>query len=179
MTSKHLDRLSILIHGDTGRARQRQAAAMQGFGVHDISHSSRLATFTQLVAARAYDIIFINPESLAGLHEAVAVARDRSVSATPYAVVFAFFTLPSKETVKRAIHLGVDGVSSTNFTAEVLWKQIAHFTNNSRTFMRTGSYFGPDRRRTKTIHYGGVERREQAPRRGVRDTAEDHYVTSF
>ncbi len=62
--------------------------------------------------------------------------------------------------VIEARNLGINEFLAKPFTANKLYSRIKSVIENDRQFVDIESYFGPDRRRDRTIAYEGQERRK-------------------
>jgi DNA-binding response OmpR family regulator len=61
--------------------------------------------------------------------------------------------------VKTARDNGVSSFLAKPMSAESLYKRIANLVEDHRPFIRSGDFFGPDRRFNATAPFGGNERR--------------------
>jgi DNA-binding response OmpR family regulator len=65
-----------------------------------------------------------------------------------------------KKRVVAARDAGVTEFLAKPISAKALYQRIVNIVVNPRPFIKTRSYFGPDRRRNVNLNYAGVERRK-------------------
>ncbi len=69
---------------------------------------------------------------------------------------------------------GVNEFLTKLFSVQTLFRRIVEVVNKPQPYIRTGEYFGPDRRRRQDAKYKGPEWRQYSRRRGrARDDEED------
>ena len=65
-----------------------------------------------------------------------------------------------EDRVRLARDHGVTEFLAKPFTADIVLQRLEEVIENPRSFVRTASYFGPDRRRNTSPDYSGAERRK-------------------
>jgi two-component system, chemotaxis family, chemotaxis protein CheY len=65
-----------------------------------------------------------------------------------------------KKRVINARDAGITEFLAKPISAKGLYQRVLNVVANPRPFIRTKSYFGPDRRRNTTVSYAGPERRK-------------------
>ena len=151
--------VNVLIHGSNRNLVSLEKTALNAFEFKKIDWAQTFRELREGVTFGARDIVIINEDPSLDLAKIANLLRSDPAIANPFAIVIVVTPAPSHKFISKALRLGFDGVVGLPFSAADLWKQLAFFVNNQRTFLRTQSYFGPDRRRLKGIQYGGEERR--------------------
>ena len=156
----NLSALDVVIYGHNRNLMRLQQVALRAFNIRHIEPISRPSALEDLLLYSPKDIIILNHVCGVDLGEVVSIVRDQTVSQNPFAVIIVVTPAPTRSVITEALNLGVDGVIALPFTGGDFWKQLVYFVNNTRTFLRTDSYFGPCRRRTRGLIYSGIERRD-------------------
>lgn len=162
MKVTNLNAIDVLIYSHHKNLVHLEKTALDSFGVKRVESVSDLKKLKEAIRHNYRDIVIINHtpgEVLAPLVEAI---RSESEASNPYATVLLMTATPSRRVVREGIRCGVDGVMALPFTGNDLWKQLVHFVNRNRSFVRTTGYFGPCRRRLQNIKYQGEERRDES-----------------
>lgn len=162
----NLNSVDVLIYSHHRNLTTLQQAALNGFGVRKIENTRRFDQFQESIRHVYRDIIIINHEADMDIGPFLTEIRD-GAAVNPFAIVILMSATTSPKLLREALRHGVDGVMTIPFTANDLWRQLVYAVNRTRTFVRTKSYFGPDRRRIKNIPYTGEERRDDAEIVGV------------
>jgi two-component system chemotaxis response regulator CheY len=76
-----------------------------------------------------------------------------------------------KKRVMAARDAGITEIMVKPISAKALYQRILNVVANPRAFIRTKSYFGPDRRRSVSSNYVGPERRKGGRSDVIRQTA--------
>lgn len=87
--------------------------------------------------------------------------RTDSRSPNPYVPVILMTGFSEKRRVVQARDAGVTEFLVKPFSARDLYRRIAQIVERPRQFVRSGDFFGPDRRRTRSEEYQGPMRREE------------------
>ena len=109
-----------------------------------------------LAAGHQPDMILLDL-GLPDLDGQEVLKRLREWYAAPIIMLTAY---AEKSKVEQARDAGVTEFCAKPVTATELYKKVCAVINTPRSFIRTGVYFGPDRRRRKDDNYKGKERRE-------------------
>jgi DNA-binding response OmpR family regulator len=73
-----------------------------------------------------------------------------------------------KDRVTAARDAGVTEFLAKPISAKALYERIVNVVANPRPFIKTKTYFGPDRRRNSNSNYVGPERRKDGPAEVIR-----------
>ncbi len=171
MPKPNLGLLRVLIHGANQNLTTLEKAALASFRVREVNWSRTRAQLEDEVKLTFHDVVIINHDTRESLKEVVELVRAEKDAANPYAIVLYVTASPSARLIRQALGYGVDGVIGLPFAPKDMWRQLSFFINNSRTFLRTGKYFGPCRRRLQGMQFHGPERRS--------DSGLDHQVAAI
>lgn len=158
--SYRLDNLRILIVDDNAHIRTLLRTILMALGVRAIDVAEEGRSGFEAFCRLDYDIVFTDFEMqpVGGL-DFVDLVRTSRKSPNPYTPIIMITAFSDRERVMRARDHGVTEFLAKPFTVESLYKRLTAVIDNPRPFVRTDSYFGPDRRRREDPGYGGPERR--------------------
>jgi DNA-binding response OmpR family regulator len=86
--------------------------------------------------------------------------RQPGANANPYVPIIMLTGHSEKHRVVRARDAGITEFLAKPISATALYERILNLVANPRPFIRTKTYFGPDRRRNAGANYLGPERRK-------------------
>ncbi|MBI2234405.1 MAG: response regulator [Micavibrio aeruginosavorus] len=86
--------------------------------------------------------------------------RNDPRSPNPYVPVILMTGFSERRRVLQARDAGVTEFLVKPFNARDLYKRIAQVIERPRQFVRSGDFFGPDRRRSRPMNFSGPYRRE-------------------
>jgi two-component system chemotaxis response regulator CheY len=92
--------------------------------------------------------------------ELVQMIRQPGANANPYVPIIMLTGHSEKHRVVRARDAGITEFLAKPISATALYERILNLIANPRPFIRTKTYFGPDRRRNANVNYIGPERRK-------------------
>ena len=87
--------------------------------------------------------------------------RTSEDSSNPYMPIIVVSGHTEVDYVKQARDAGVNEFIAKPITAKAIYSRLNAVIQNRRNFVKTQTYFGPDRRRSKVI-YRGKERRDKS-----------------
>lgn len=154
-------RLRFLVVDDNAHMRRILRTLLHGFGAREIYEAedgpSGLETFTQYGPE-----IIITDWVMPGFDglELTRMLRQPDVYANAYVAVIMLTGHSEKAHVTAARDAGVTEFLAKPISANDLYQRILNVVINPRPFIRTESYFGPDRRRHLNPNYNGPERRK-------------------
>jgi two-component system, chemotaxis family, chemotaxis protein CheY len=93
-----------------------------------------------------------------GLLKWIRMSKDSPDRFLPVIMISGFV---DRDALARARDLGVTEFLAKPFSVNSVAKKIEAVIERPRPFIRSETYFGPDRRRTRLAGYNGPERREQ------------------
>ncbi len=159
-----LDDLNVFILDDNRHMRLLTKSILHAFGVKNIGEAGDAAeAFTELRHFTA-DVIIVDwhMEPLDGL-DFVRLVRTAKDSPNPYLPIIMLTGFTEYRRVEEARDAGVNEFLAKPISPRDLYSRFASIIDNPRSFVRSKTYFGPDRRRRDLGLPGGVsERRKNA-----------------
>jgi two-component system chemotaxis response regulator CheY len=156
-------RVRVLIVDDNGYMLTILRTILHGFGIKQIHESRDPADAFDLVRSDSIDIVITDYQMdiLDGL-DFVRLVRTADDSPNPLVPVIMLTAYSERSKVEQARDAGVTEFCCKPITAKEMFAKIAAVINEPRPFIRTKSYFGPDRRRMdpENSKYKGTERRK-------------------
>ncbi|MCF6292826.1 MAG: response regulator [Robiginitomaculum sp.] len=164
----NLDNITILVLEDNSHMALILREIMRGFGLRDIREARDVATAFEILKDNHIDIALVdhNLGDLDG-NEFVQLIRNADDSPNPYIQIIMVTAHGDRATVMGAIRSGANEFMVKPVTPLDLYEKLRSCIENPRQFVRTSSYFGPDRRRRQDPVYRGPWRREIDPEGGV------------
>lgn len=154
--------LKFLVVDDDSNMRHLVSTILRSLGVK--------ATATADNADKAFGLLFdfeadiiicdlrMDPQD--GI-EFTRMVRTHDDSPNCYVPIIMLTGHSEKSAVMRAREAGVHEFLAKPVSAKKLYGKIRSIIENPRAFIRTGDYFGPDRRRRQDPKYDGPERRKK------------------
>jgi two-component system chemotaxis response regulator CheY len=161
MVRVNFNRLRFLIIDDNAHMRRITRTLLIGYGSREVFEAedgaSGLEAFTQYVP----DIVITDwvMPIFDGL-ELTQMIRQPGTNANPYVPIIMLTGHTEKTRVVGARDAGITEFLAKPISATSLYERILNLVANPRSFIRTKTYFGPDRRRTVNANYAGPERRK-------------------
>jgi two-component system chemotaxis response regulator CheY len=152
--------LRFLIVDDNAYMRRVIRTLLHGFRARDVFEAEDGGEALELFALRAPDIILLDFEMpvLNGI-DVVKMIRRPGASANAYVPIIMVTAHADAQLVAAARDAGVTEFLAKPFSAKGLYQRVHNAVAHPRPFIRTATYFGPDRRRGVTNDYDGPERR--------------------
>ncbi len=163
--------LHFLVIDDNAHMRRILRTLLYGFGARDVYEAedgaSGLEAFTQYVP----DIVITDwvMPVFDGL-ELTQMIRQPGANANPFVAVIMLTGHSEKNRVEAARDAGVTEFLAKPLSAKGLYQRIVNVIANPRPFIKTKTYFGPDRRRNFNSSYTGPERRKGGKADVIRQT---------
>ena len=155
------NRLRFLVIDDNAHMRRILRTLLHSFGTREVYEAedgaAGLEAFTHIMP----DIVitdWVRP-IFDGL-ELAQMIRQPGANANPYVAIIMLTGHSDKKRVLAARDAGVTEFLAKPISAKALYQRIMNIVVNPRPFIRTASYFGPDRRRNVNLNYVGIERRK-------------------
>lgn len=152
--------LKILIVDDNQHMRVLLAEILRAIGVNTIYEANDGAEGLQMMRAHAVDIVMtdLSMQPLDGI-DFVRLLRNSPDSPNQMIPVIMITGHSTMKRVSEARDAGVTEILTKPLTARGVVDRITRVVNHPRPFIRTGDYFGPDRRRRNDPTYLGPRRR--------------------
>jgi CheY-like chemotaxis protein len=164
------DLLKILLVDDNHHMRVLLGEILRAIGVKHIFEASDGAAALQMMKNQPVDIIMtdLSMQPLDGI-DFVRLVRRSKDSPSPMCPVIMITGHSTLQRVHEARDAGVDEFLAKPLTAKGVIERLGQVIDHPRPYVRTESYFGPDRRRRADPNYAGPWRREKdgAPRKAA------------
>jgi two-component system, chemotaxis family, chemotaxis protein CheY len=156
------DLLKILLVDDNHHMRVLLTEILRAIGVRHVFEATDGAEALQLMRSQPIDIIMsdLAMQPMDGI-DFVRLLRNSQDSPNPMAPVIMITGHSTMKRVNEARDVGVNEFLSKPVTAKGVLERISRVVESARPFVRTSSYFGPDRRRRNDPSYEGPKRRAQ------------------
>ena len=167
-----LSRLSFLVLDDNPNMIQIMRTVLKGFGAERIYEASTAAEAFQKARLEAIDMAFIDC-NLGGMDGLAFVKLMRTAADSPnaYLPMIMFSAYSEQNRVEAARDAGAHDFLVKPLTPAELHRKVIDVIDHPRPFIRTETFFGPDRRRRDDEDYPGPERRSGPA--AEREAAED------
>jgi two-component system, chemotaxis family, chemotaxis protein CheY len=166
------NKLRFLVIDDNAHMRRILRTLLHGFGARDVYEAEDGATGLEAFTHYMPDIVLVDwaMPIFDGL-ELAQMIRQPAANANPYAPIIMLTGHSEKKRVMAARDAGITEIMVKPISAKALYQRILNVVANPRAFIRTKSYFGPDRRRSVSSNYVGPERRKGGRSDVIRQTA--------
>ncbi len=167
------DQLHVLVVDDNCHMRRILEAMLNGFGCHDLLAAADGAFALGLIADESPDLVIanINMPKLDGL-EFTRTIRNPAISCDPFRPVILLSAYSDQQHVAAARNAGADEFLHKPIQPASLYRAIVSVMEEPRSYVRTKTYFGPDRRR-------GTPRSDTRFNPGKKIRIGDHVVRDF
>lgn len=158
--SEKLQGLSVLIVEDNDQLVTLTHSLLERFGVGRILTAPDGASGFQLICEHNPDIVISDwmMRPMDGL-ELTQLIRHDEASPNPTVPIILMTSLTERERIMQARDQGVTEFLPKPFTPHELYKRLMQVVERPRPFVEGGSFYGPDRRRTRDGGFGGPDRR--------------------
>lgn len=153
-------RLRFMIVDDNAYMRRVMRALLHGFGAREVLEAEDGAAGLETFMVHSPDMVILDWEMpiLNGI-EVTRMIRQPGSSPNPYVPIIMVTGHSDKRSVIQARDAGVTEFIVKPISAKSLYQRVLNAVANPRPFVRTATYFGPDRRRGVAVDYNGPERR--------------------
>jgi CheY-like chemotaxis protein len=158
MTS--LSDIHVLVVDDNAQMRFLLRCLMRAGGIFNMTEAETAAQAFDVMRASQVDLIILDWKMtpVDGLALARMLRLDHD-SPNPYAPILMLTAHTEASRVAAARDAGVTGFVKKPISARVLFERITNALTDTRMFVRTTDFFGPDRRHGQAPDYGGPFRR--------------------
>jgi two-component system, chemotaxis family, chemotaxis protein CheY len=155
------NKLRFLVIDDNAHMRRILRTLLHGFGARDVYEAEDGAAGLEAFTHYMPDIVLTDwaMPIFDGL-ELAQMIRQPGANANPYAPIIMLTGHSERQRVVAARDAGITEFMAKPISAHALYQRILNVVANPRPFIKTKSYFGPDRRRTIKPAYTGPERRK-------------------
>uniref|UniRef100_UPI003BAA7AD4 response regulator n=1 Tax=Stappia sp. TaxID=1870903 RepID=UPI003BAA7AD4 len=155
----NLSNLRVLVVEDNLHMRRILRRMLSGFGVTLIHEAEDGAEALEQVARQDPDLIIT--DWLMPIVDGAELTRRIRSGNSPgcFVPIIAVTAHTQKRRVVEARDCGVTEILCKPVSAKALYLRIANCVLNQRDFIRSKTFFGPDRRRFQLPNYKGIDRR--------------------
>ncbi len=155
------NRLRFLVIDDNAHMRRIVRTLLHGFGARDVFEAEDGASGLEAFTHHMPDIVITDwaMPIFDGL-ELAQMIRQPGANSNPYVPLIMLTGHSEKKRVFAARDAGVTEFMAKPISANALYQRILNIVANPRPFIKTKTYFGPDRRRSVNPNYAGPERRK-------------------
>jgi CheY-like chemotaxis protein len=165
-------KLRFLVIDDNAHMRRIVRTLLHGFGARDVYEAEDGAAGLEAFTHFMPDIVLTDwaMPVFDGL-ELAQMIRQPGANANPFTPIIVLTGHSEKQRVVEARDAGITEFMAKPISAKALYHRILNVVANPRPFIRTKTYFGPDRRRNVNPNYVGPERRKSAKPDLIRQTS--------
>jgi two-component system chemotaxis response regulator CheY len=155
------NRLRFLVIDDNAHMRRILRTLLHGFGAREVYEAEDGATGLEAFTHFAPDIVIADwaMPIFDGL-ELTQMIRQPGANTNPYVPIIMLTGHSEKKRVTAARDAGITEFMAKPISAKALYQRVLNIIVNPRPFIKTKTYFGPDRRRNVASNYVGPERRK-------------------
>ena len=155
------NKLRFLVIDDNAHMRRILRTLLHSFGTREVYEAEDGASGLEAFMHHIPDIVITDwvMPIFDGL-ELTQMIRQPGANPNPYVAIIMLTGHSEKKRVVAARDAGVTEFLAKPISAKALYQRILTIVVNPRPFIRTRSYFGPDRRRNVAVNYTGPERRK-------------------
>lgn len=153
------NKLRFLVCDDNPHMRRILRTLLHSFGGREVSEAEDGASALEVFNHSLPDIVITDWEMpiFDGL-ELTQMIRQPDTKGNPFVPIIMLTAHAEKRRVMLARDAGVTEFLAKPISAKALYHRVMNVVVNPRPFIRTSTYFGPDRRRS-TLTYLGPDRR--------------------
>ena len=154
------NKLRFLICDDNPHMRRILRTLLHSFGAREVYEAEDGATALEMYTHYVPDIVITDWSMpiFDGL-ELTQMIRQQGANANPFVPIIMLTGHSEKKRVTGARDAGATEFLAKPISAKALYERIFNVVANPRPFVKTKTYFGPDRRRNTNSAYMGPERR--------------------
>jgi two-component system chemotaxis response regulator CheY len=155
------NKLRFLVIDDNAHMRRILRTLLHGFGARDVHEAEDGASGLESFTHHTPDIVLTDwaMPIFDGI-ELTQMVRQPGANANPFVPIIMVTGHSEKRRVTSARDAGITEFMAKPISAKTLYERILHVVVNPRPFIKTKTYFGPDRRRNVNPNYSGPERRK-------------------
>ncbi|MBR7158903.1 MAG: response regulator [Alphaproteobacteria bacterium] len=159
----NFDKITAVIAEDNPHMRYLIKGILQAFGCKSIKEASNGQEAMQIINSSSADILICdwNMEPVNGI-ELVKAVRNTESSPNPFMPIIMLTGYSQHKRVIEARDAGVDEFVAKPISAKILYEHLKSVIEHPRSYVRSPTYFGPDRRR-RQIPFNGEDRRKNTP----------------
>ncbi len=161
MVQSDFSLLRFLIIDDNAHMRRMLRTLLHGFGVRLMYEAEDGAAGLESFLHHMPHIIITDwAMPIFDGVELTKIIRQPGANPNPYVPIIMITVHSDRKGVLRARDAGVTELLTKPISANGLYQRIVNVATRPRPFIKTKTYFGPDRRRNASSNYAGSERRK-------------------
>ena len=165
MTEYNLQSVDVLVVEKHVHMRRLIRDILVEFGVGKVRAAETVESAFEMFQEHPADLVLTDwSPGLDGI-KFLELVRQNEKSGDVFAPVIMVTANTELRHVCIARDAGINEYLAKPFSARMIYYRIKAIIENPRLFVRTGQYFGPDRRRRR-LDFGGPDRRQHANRSG-------------
>lgn len=163
MSTYDLSGLQILVIDDNMHMRRLVKNILSALGIRNVRDAEDGADALKVLNTFDADIVIVDwqMEPIDGI-EFTKMVRTSEDSPNIYVPIIMLTGHTEVNRVFTARDAGINEFLAKPVSAKKIYQRIVAILESPRQFIRTASYFGPDRRRRDDPNYSGEERRRSA-----------------
>jgi two-component system chemotaxis response regulator CheY len=155
------NRLRFLVIEDNAHMRRILRTLLHGFGSREVHEAEDGAAGLEAFIHYVPDIVITDwAMPIFDGMELTQMIRQPGANANPHVPIIMLTGHSEKKRVIAARDAGITEFLAKPISAKSLYQRILNIVINPRPFIKSKSYFGPDRRRNPSANYTGPERRK-------------------
>jgi CheY-like chemotaxis protein len=160
MSGGGFESLKALVVDDNAHMRSLLRALLNSIGIKDVVEAAHGGAALDILRDRKSDLVLsdMQMKPMDGI-EFTRLVRNGGMSPNPFVPIIMISGHTERHRVEVARDAGVTEFLAKPITAMHLFSRISEIVERPRAFVRTESYFGPDRRRHQHDDYAGPWRR--------------------
>lgn len=153
--------ISVLVIDDNQHMRVIVVTLLRALGIREVRECPDGADAFQLMRTWRPDVIIVDQhmQPISGLEFAGMMRKGSDIELFDAPIIL-LTAHTERSTIEAARDAGIDEVLAKPLAATALMQRLTAVIENRRTFLRTKTYVGPDRRRRKDPNYRGPQRRQ-------------------
>jgi two-component system chemotaxis response regulator CheY len=166
------NRLRFLVIDDNPHMRRIIRTLLHGLGTREVFEADDGATGLDAFTHNIPDVVLVDwaMPVFDGL-ELTRMIRETEGTSNPFVPIIMITGHSERNRVMSARDAGITEFLAKPISAKALYHRIVSVVAHPRPFIKTGSYFGPDRRRNTNPNYAGAERRSGGTAQIIEQTA--------
>jgi len=162
MLNYDLTELTVIVAEDNEPMRKILRGVLRALGIRDIiAMDNGLDVFDYLKGKDVDLIIADNMMSPMNGIELVSLIRSGAEGVDPFIPFIMISGFTDLDRIIEARDAGISEYLAKPVSAKKIYQRISSVIENPRDFVRTSSFFGPDRRR-RLLEFRGLEKRKNA-----------------
>ena len=160
--SSPLSKLTFLVLDDNPNMTQIMRVVLKGFGVDRICEAGSVADAFEIARRQDLDMAFVD-YNLGGMDGLafLKLMRTAADSPNPHLPMVMLSAYSEQHRVESARDAGAHDFLVKPVTPIEVYRKVLDAIERPRPFIRSETFFGPDRRRREDAFYAGPERRRQ------------------